>query len=117
MQIDKLKKKLEERGEIVFTGSCHDCGVPVKVRCYVNEKGQMVVEGGAMYDPKVGTPPETQQFFKCDQCFAKDPILRNHQPCEVFSRVVGYLRPLTQWNKGKQEEFKKRKEFEVGTEH
>ncbi len=30
---------------------------------------------------------------------------------EVYSRVVGYLRPLNQWNKGKQEEFRKRKTF------
>ncbi len=34
-------------------------------------------------------------------------------PCEVFSRVVGYLRPVKQWNKGKQEEFKARKMFQV----
>lgn len=27
------------------------------------------------------------------------------QPCEVFSRVVGYLRPVDQWNAGKQAEF------------
>lgn len=34
-------------------------------------------------------------------------------PCEVFSRVVGYLRPVKQWNKGKQEEFKLRRVFAV----
>lgn len=28
--------------------------------------------------------------------------------CEVFSRVVGYLRPVSQWNKGKKVEFKLR---------
>ncbi|MDI3534352.1 MAG: hypothetical protein PWQ82_717 [Thermosediminibacterales bacterium] len=33
--------------------------------------------------------------------------------CEVYSRVVGYLRPVNQWNKGKKEEFKLRKTFEV----
>jgi ribonucleoside-triphosphate reductase len=32
---------------------------------------------------------------------------------EVYSRVVGYFRPVQQWNKGKQEEFKDRKEFQV----
>jgi anaerobic ribonucleoside-triphosphate reductase len=32
-------------------------------------------------------------------------------PVEVYSRVVGYFRPVNQWNKGKQEEFKDRKEF------
>lgn len=26
-------------------------------------------------------------------------------PVEVYSRVVGYFRPVNQWNKGKQEEF------------
>ncbi|MCD4813734.1 anaerobic ribonucleoside-triphosphate reductase [bacterium] len=30
---------------------------------------------------------------------------------EVYSRVVGYFRPVQQWNKGKQEEFKDRTEF------
>lgn len=33
--------------------------------------------------------------------------------CEVFSRVCGYFRPVTNWNKGKQEEFKERKNYEV----
>ena len=26
-------------------------------------------------------------------------------PCEIYSRVVGYLRPVKQWNEGKQSEF------------
>jgi len=33
--------------------------------------------------------------------------------CEVYSRVVGYLRPIQNWNKGKQEEFKERKEYSI----
>ena len=33
--------------------------------------------------------------------------------CEVYSRVVGYLRPIQQWNKGKQREFKDRKYFNI----
>ena len=32
-------------------------------------------------------------------------------PCEVYSRVVGYLRPVKQWNIGKQQEFKDRKTY------
>jgi len=31
--------------------------------------------------------------------------------CEVYSRVVGYLRPVKQWNKGKQEEFSARQVY------
>jgi ribonucleoside-triphosphate reductase len=33
------------------------------------------------------------------------------QPCEVYSRIVGYLRPVQQWNKGKQSEFYDRKTY------
>ena len=33
-------------------------------------------------------------------------------PCEVYSRVVGYLRPVSQWNAGKQEEYKLRALYE-----
>jgi ribonucleoside-triphosphate reductase len=36
------------------------------------------------------------------------------QPCEVFSRVVGYIRPVHQWNKGKQSEYGDRKMLETG---
>ncbi len=32
---------------------------------------------------------------------------------EVFSRVTGFFRPVQSWNKGKTEEFKDRKKFEL----
>ncbi len=48
------------------------------------------------------------EHFFCPQCTVK-------QPCEVYSRIVGYLRPVQQWNEGKQEEFKDRKEFKIPT--
>lgn len=34
-------------------------------------------------------------------------------PTEIYSRVVGYFRPIRQWNKGKQSEFADRKEYPV----
>jgi hypothetical protein len=34
-------------------------------------------------------------------------------PTEVYSRVVGYYRPVNQWNKGKQSEFAARKNYDV----
>ena len=42
--------------------------------------------------------------WKCPQCMVD-------QDCEVYSRVVGYLRPVQQWHKGKAQEFKERKVF------
>jgi ribonucleoside-triphosphate reductase len=35
--------------------------------------------------------------------------------CEIYSRVVGYLRPVDQWNDGKQAEFAIRKTFDRST--
>jgi len=34
-------------------------------------------------------------------------------PCEVFSRVVGFYRPVSDWNDGKQQEFSERKVYNV----
>lgn len=31
--------------------------------------------------------------------------------CEVYSRVVGYFRPVQNWNRGKEAEFKDRLEY------
>lgn len=45
------------------------------------------------------------EHFSCPQCGAD---------CEVYSRVVGYIRPVQQWNKGKKKEFIDRKEFVIG---
>jgi len=42
----------------------------------------------------------------CPQCVIE-------QKTEVYSRVVGYIRPVEQWNKGKQAEFKDRTEYVV----
>ncbi|MGB9681062.1 MAG: ribonucleoside triphosphate reductase [Minisyncoccia bacterium] len=46
------------------------------------------------------------EHFVCPKCTIE-------QPCEVYSRIVGYLRPVQQWHRGKQEEFRLRKVFKV----
>ena len=33
--------------------------------------------------------------------------------CEIWSRPVGYLRPVQLYNKGKQKEFKEREKFNI----
>lgn len=46
------------------------------------------------------------EHFKCPTCCL---------PSEVYSRVVGYIRPVQAWNDGKREEFKDRLEYKVPT--
>ena len=43
----------------------------------------------------------------CPKCEAEN----KNNKCEVYSRIVGYLRPVDQWNDGKQAEFNDRKIF------
>ena len=37
--------------------------------------------------------------------------------CEVYSRVVGFLRPTSHWNKGKQAEFVMREHYDKAADH
>jgi len=46
----------------------------------------------------------TGEHFECPQC---------GREAEVWTRVVGFHRPVQSWNKGKQEEYKDRQEFDA----
>ena len=37
--------------------------------------------------------------------------------CEVYSRVVGYIRPVNSWNTGKISEFNDRKNFNINKKY
>ena len=50
----------------------------------------------------------TGEHFSCPKC-GKDT--------EVWSRITGYYRPVQNWNDGKVQEFKDRKEYNVGHSH
>jgi ribonucleoside-triphosphate reductase len=63
-------------------------------------------------------------YFTLTPTFSICPVhgyLEGEQPAcptcshetEIYSRVVGYLRPVKQWNDGKQLEFTRRKTFKV----
>ncbi len=45
--------------------------------------------------------------YNCPQC---------GNPTEVYSRITGYYRPVQNWNVGKQEEFRKRRVYQIGRE-
>ncbi|MCD8025199.1 MAG: ribonucleoside triphosphate reductase [Candidatus Gastranaerophilales bacterium] len=44
------------------------------------------------------------EHFTCPKC---------GEECEVFTRIVGYIRPVRQWNEGKKAEYEMRKTFKV----
>ena len=44
--------------------------------------------------------------FKCPHC---------GEDAEVYSRITGYYRPVQNWNAGKTQEYKERREYNIGT--
>ena len=108
MKLEDLKEDIE-KGDFIYRGLCHDCKTQVEVTAKLTEEGAIEIDGGSVYKVKEGQ--ESIYFFKCAKCFKKDKILRDYKKCEVYSRVVGYLRPVQQYNKGKKVEYDMRKEF------
>lgn len=74
---------------------CHDC------RKELNEGVTLIYDDNG----------EKITVYKCQQCFKKNPSLANFRKCEVYSRVVGYIRPVNQWHIGKKQEYGERKEY------
>jgi len=110
MKLSDIEADIKRHNSAVeYQGGCHDCGIPVSVIASLTDEGEITIEGGAIY--KVKQNLEYVYFFKCDECFATDRILHDFEVCEVYSRAVGYLRPVKQWNVGKKAEFKMRKLF------
>jgi anaerobic ribonucleoside-triphosphate reductase len=88
-----MRKIKFKKGEVI----CHDCKK-------VMDKGDDVI----VYDLD-----DKGVFYKCSECYGVNRKLENFQKTEVYSRIVGYIRPIDQWNVGKAEEYKDRKEFAV----
>lgn len=42
-----------------------------------------------------------------------DKVEMKRTRCEIYSRVVGYIRPIQQWNGGKMAEWRKRRYFNI----
>ena len=109
MTVERLHELFEDNHDqelLSWRGTCHDCGSETEVTASPKADG-IHIKGGSVYEPEKGS-----FFLKCDPCFQKDSTLRDFQPCEVYSRVVGYLRPVAQWNDAKQAEFKDRAVFD-----
>ena len=86
----------------IAKSSCCDCQKEIIVE-------DKEIKNGLLLEYKdIG---ENLKVFKCNDCFQKNPGLVNFRKCEVYSRIVGYLRPIQQWNTGKQQEYKEREKF------
>lgn len=102
--LEELFKK-EKVTILNWDGPCYECKNETIVTAKLTENG-IKISGGAVYSDDMET-----FHIKCSDCFKKDKVLNNYQPCEIYSRVVGYLRPIQQYNPGKLQEFYDRVDF------
>jgi hypothetical protein len=102
--------KTEEYVDVAFF--CHDCEKPVRVRAQRDGDGIIFQpqDGGAGYYPTLANG-EKEYFVKCAACFEEKPKLTEFNPTEVYTRVVGYMRPVQNFNAGKREEYRQRQNF------
>lgn len=82
--------------------NCHDCNKEITINGENIENGVLL---------KYDNAGEMIDVFKCNDCYAQNKALTNFQKCEVYSRVVGYIRPVAQWNNGKKQEYQERQEY------
>jgi len=89
---------MQEENQIL----CHDCGKAIAV------KNNKLIRAKILVFDNNGQKIE---IAKCADCYKKNKTLTNFQSCEVYSRIVGYMRPVQQWNEGKKMEYNMRKEY------
>lgn len=132
-QLHQLFDDYPDENEFTFQGKCMHCQKPVEITISLCEQGFVITGKGALFQrPKTRLldveqevipegkldplPIEKVLFFKCEKCYEKYPTFKNWQECEVFSRVVGYYRPISQYNKGKKAEYDNRINFWINEE-
>lgn len=109
MKIDDLFEKMKSGTPVQFKGVCCDCNSEVEIQAHILGDS-IVIDGGAVFAPPAAWNHQDMYMFKCQKCFEKDS--KFYPKTEVYSRVVGYMRPVSQWNDGKKAEFDTRKTFE-----
>ena len=112
MKIAKIKSLMKKYNvtELEWSGQCHDCDCDVSILAKQTDE-EIEISGGAIYE--IEQTQDKTIFLKCEDCFTKNKTLTNFRQTEVYSRVVGYLRPVSQWNGAKRTEFKLRTPFNL----
>ena len=104
-----LEESLEDRAEVWLARLLEAVPDPQAVKTFIRKVCQSYCLPYFTITPTFSVCPEhgyiTGQYHKCPDCGSRT---------EVYSRVVGYLRPVDQWNQGKQAEFGLRSEYKIG---
>lgn len=89
--------------------ACMDCGEELIATVTRVSETEMEIDNVIIGVRKSKVDLKDRYVFKCPRCFVQDQNFGTE--CDVYSRVVGFMRPLKYWNNAKQEEFKQRKVY------
>ena len=107
----KLSDWMQDSQRVTVHADCCGCDMPVTITLERIAPDQIRVDGGAMFKPPESWHEPDEFLFKCNGCFRDNPQFGMRT--EVYSRVVGYMRPVSQWNGAKKSEFQMRKTFAI----
>jgi hypothetical protein len=107
--MQELSDRIAKNQYAKITCVCIDCGKEF----ILNAERVEDEEGNQSLDLTGGVvgKRDHQYLCKCDECFEKDNNFGSE--CEVYSRVVGYIRPVKLMNDAKREEFSMRKTYKL----
>jgi hypothetical protein len=116
LKLETLKSMLEAKNPLSFIGQCCCCGAESSVTATLSggdAVSEVTITGGAAFLPPIDWHVKDTYLVKCQTCWEKDPHF--YPRTEIYSRVVGYMRPVSSWHKGKQAEYKMRINYEMPT--
>lgn len=103
--MQNLSDRMKDNQFATLHVTCEDCCKPFDINLERTSSNQIDITNGVIGN-RAG-----QYLFKCPTCYALDKSFGT--PCDIYSRVVGFYRPVNGWNNAKQEEFKLRKEYKM----
>lgn len=109
MKLNDINERLM-LGPVELSGKCCDCGVDVHIKAELSGMNLIIDGGAAFHPPAIWNCPE-DYMFKCPACFKTEP--KFFPKTEVYTRCVGYLRPVNQMNPGKVAEINQRAMFNI----
>ncbi len=105
----ELSDLMQDSQRLIVEGICWDCKEPISIRAERISSTEISVSGGALCKPPTNWNLDDEFLCKCDACYEHVPAFG--RPTQVYSRVVGYMRPVDAWNGAKQSEFRMRKTY------
>ena len=112
--MQQLSDKIGNNESAKITYECDHCGEEfIAILTRVSET-ELEISGAVIGVRKAESNFSDRYVFRCPGCYESDQNFGTE--CDIYSRVVGFYRPVKYWNKGKQAEYKERIVYDMPKE-